>query len=255
MAGAPTIPSGNGAEPLSSAAPRAIGRHAFESEDALARAVADCVGGAIRAALEARGAASLVVTGGSTPRAYYPLLAALELRWDRVQLVLSDERWVDVADAESNQRLVHECLLQGPAARARLIGLKTAAASAQLGCAEAAARVAAVPHPYDLVLLGVGADTHVASLFPAAAGIERALDPHNLDRCVAMNPPPGIAPDLPRISLTLAELLDTRRVVLAVRGADKLRHIDQALAGHWPQPTALLQLARLAPALDLYWSP
>jgi 6-phosphogluconolactonase len=233
----------------------ALIRHDASSEGALAGAIVETIAATIRAALRERGSASVVVTGGTTPRAYYPLLARLDLDWDKVVLLLSDERWVDAGNPDSNERLVRDYLLQGPAARARLVGLTTAAARAADGLGEATARVAAVAHPFDLVLLGIGPDTHVASLFPAAAGVARGLDPDSGERCIVLDPPPGIAPPIERISLTLPELLASRRILIAARGADKQRAIELALDGRWPQPTPLVELVQRAPAVELFWSP
>ncbi|MBA2722330.1 MAG: 6-phosphogluconolactonase, partial [Methylibium sp.] len=65
------------------------------------------------------------------------------------------------------------------------------------------------------MLLGQGNDSHLASLFPGALGVEAAFDPRSNALVCTMTPPPGMKPALPRLSLTLAALLDSRRIVIA----------------------------------------
>jgi 6-phosphogluconolactonase len=173
-----------------------------------------------------------------------------------VWLTLSDERWVEPTHPDSNEGLVRERLLQDRAAAAHFVPLKSDAATARAGVETAAARLCELPHPYDVALLGVGGDAHIASLFPGAAGIDAALAEDNADPCAAIDPPPGVTPALPRITLTLAELMRSTRVVLAARGADKLAAVERAAAGGWPLRSPIFELARRArPPVDFHWCP
>ncbi|HEU0200354.1 MAG TPA: 6-phosphogluconolactonase [Burkholderiaceae bacterium] len=204
-------------------------RH-FASMDEMAAVVAELAREALAEAIEVRGAASLVVSGGTTPAGYFPRLAALPLAWERVTITLADERWVTATDEASNERLARDHLLQGPAARARFIGLKTPAPTPQEGAAAAAAALDALARPYDLVLLGMGHDGHFASLFPGAPELARGLAGAESARCIAITPPAHARPSVPRISLTLAELTRARRIVVALQGAGKRATLDHALA-------------------------
>jgi 6-phosphogluconolactonase len=230
--------------------------HRHGDEHALAQAVARAVRMAIEDAIGQRETASLVVTGGSTPKAYYPLLATLDVPWDRVWLTLSDERWVEPSHAESNERLVRDLLLRERAAAARFLPLKTHALTPEQGATDLASRLAALPHPYDLVLLGVGADSHIASLFPGAAGVDAALADDNPRHCVAITPPPEVRPALPRLSLTLAELKRSLRILIAARGDDKLAAVERAAGGLWPTRSPIAELAqRDGPPVEFHWCP
>lgn len=235
---------------------RAITLHELPHATALAEAVAAAVRDAVLAGVAQRGQASLVVTGGSTPRAYYPRLAALDLPWSQVTLTLSDERWVGLDHPESNEALVRSLLLTGPASAARFVPLRSLAASPEQGAADVARGLRTLPHPYDLVLLGFGADTHIASLFPGAAAFDAGVDAANESRCLAVTPPAGISPALPRLSLTLNEILASRRIVIAASGGQKRQALETALAGRWPQPSPIPLLAqRATQPIDFFWTP
>lgn len=228
--------------------------HELEGPEALAEAVAQAFRDAALSGVRARGRAGLVVTGGTTPQAYYPRLGALELPWSQLSLTLSDERWVPPTDAGSNEGLVRRLLLQGRAAQAALVPLYEAGATPAEAAPIVAARVRALPHPFDLVLLGLGADSHVASMFPGGHGTEAALDLASDAVCHPIVPPANIPPGPPRMTLGLAELLASRRIVIAARGADKREAFVRAATGGWHLPSPVHGLALHArQPVDFYW--
>lgn len=176
-----------------------------------AQAVLDQIALAIRE----RGRAVIAVSGGSTPGPVYDRLSNSEADWAKVTVTLVDERLVDPASPDSNERLVRERLLRGPAAAARFVPLATD-------------QLAALPLPFDLVLLGMGGDGHTASLFPGNPALAEGLTSAAL--CIEVPAGQGgQAPPQARRSLTLAGINAARRRILLIRGQDKIAVYRAAL--------------------------
>lgn len=187
--------------------------------------------GALRAGVARRGAGSVVLSGGRSPVAFFQALGAVALDWARVWVTLADERWVDTHAPDSNEALVHAHLLTGPARVARCVGLKNPAPTPARGRAAAEQALAAVPRPFDAVVLGMGPDGHTASLFPGMPGLAAALEPDGTALLI-----PATAPVAPRarLSFTLAGLLQARHIHLPVQGSAKQAVFEQARASADP---------------------
>ncbi len=121
--------------------------HIFENPSALAEALADDVGARLAAAIAARGTASLAVSGGSTPKAFFRSLSRRELDWSKVTVTLVDERFVPPENDRSNHRLVADNLLKDGAAEARFVPLYQAAETAEAAAAIASGRTASLGAP------------------------------------------------------------------------------------------------------------
>ncbi|HEY0917321.1 MAG TPA: 6-phosphogluconolactonase [Solimonas sp.] len=231
--------------------PRSVRQHLHDSADDAATALAADVAARLAEAIARRGQASLVVPGGRTPLAFLDALSREPLEWNRVVVCPSDERWVEPNHPDSNEQLLRASLLRNAAATARLVPLKTAAATPEAAIDECVSRLAALPRPLDVVVLGMGLDGHFASLFPDAPELGAALQPDS-PAVAAMRPPSSPAP---RISLTLPFLLDSRGIALLTSGAGKARVLEQAAAqpGDPSLPVSLLLGQRQVP-LALYHS-
>lgn len=201
--------------------------------------------------LKQRARATFVATGGSSPGPVYERLGGARLDWARVVVTLSDERLVPPASEHSNERLVREHLMVGEPAKAHLVPLwsDTADPKAAARAAEPALKGMA---PFDAVLLGMGADGHIASLFPGSPALAQGLDLGS-DRLALGVPEPHGAPPLPRITLTLAALTDARDVIVLISGDAKKRVVERALAGE-PLPVGALLRQERAP-VRILWSP
>ena len=225
----------------------------FADSEALSQSLADGIAATLKAAIAARGLASLVVSGGNSPIRLFELLRKKDLDWSRVCMALADERWVEPSDAASNEKLARELLLQESAAAARFHGLKNAAPTPDMGAVSAWETFARVPRPFDTVHLGMGEDGHTASLFPGSPNLSSALDPRAAPGCVGMRAP---AAPRPRLSLNLSALLDSRRIVVLITGQQKWRTY---LAASGPGPIeempirAVLRQTRTP--VEVIWSP
>ena len=230
-----------------------IHEHRFAQAATLTQALAARIAEALQSGLAAGRGASLAVPGGHTPIALFERLSSATLDWDSVWITLTDERWVDVTSASSNEALVRTHLLRQAAASAQFVGLKSAGTDVRTAASASWSNVAEIPRPFDLMLLGMGDDGHVASLFPDSPGLPAALDLSQPPGCVAMHAP--VAPHA-RISLNLRALLDSRQIVLLIEGKAKWDTLQRArvhgAATEMPV-RALLQQQNVPVAV--YWSP
>lgn len=229
--------------------PADVGFERFDDAAQMARSQAERVARALDAAIGEDGAASLVVSGGRSPIAFFEALSYCELDWSRVQVSLADERWVDVRDPDSNEGLVRRHLLQNEAAEAQLIGLSYPAASHAAAAQLAGQKLASLRRPIDVLVLGMGNDGHTASLFPGSPLLAQALEQSDVESCLPM-----VAPAKPqqRITMTYPLLATARRQILAIQGAEKLETLRQALR---LEPMQMPIRAFLHSPLEIYWCP
>ena len=201
-------------------------RSEFANGEELAHGLADWTADHLRKAIAARGAALLIVSGGKSPARFFELLSNLDLDWPRVAVTLADERRVADDSPRSNARLVREKLLQNRAQAASFTPLADVRLPADRELAAASARIANLPSPADVVVLGMGDDGHTASWFPGAEGLAEAIDP-GARQLVA----PIVAPDAPepRLTLTGRVLLRARAIALEIEGEKKLATFATAL--------------------------
>jgi 6-phosphogluconolactonase len=191
----------------------------------LARECAERIAALIDLALDQRDRAHIALSGGTTPAAAYRVLNKEHLPWNRVDVVLGDERWVPATDPASNARMLRDTLLAkgGPGADARFHPVPTelASPSASVDAYEAYVRDLCPGDPpiFDVMLLGLGDDGHTASLFPGTPATQER------SRLVTI----GAGKGLERISLTAPVLSAARQVIFLVSGAAKRQALQRLL--------------------------
>lgn len=242
------------------------GTEVFADADAIAEAAADRIVATL-AARPPHARLALCLAGGSTPKRLYARLATAAYRdrvaWSRTHWFWGDERMVPPTSGDSNARMAREALLdQVPVPAANLHPIPTdgtpeacaAAYEATLRAFHDQAAPGADRHPlFDVVLLGLGADGHTASLFPGQAGLQER------ERWVVAVPQAAQPPHVPRVTLTLPALASCRLMLFLVDGESKRAPLARIAAGE-PLPAAragtagerrwLVDRAAVPPAAD-----
>lgn len=197
-------------------------RRIFSSRGDLDAALAQEICTQLRAGIDANRKATLVVSGGSTPKGLFAALSIADLAWKNVTVLLADERWVDESHADSNSAMVKRLLLQGAAADANWIDFGAGDTDVE-GELDRVKREVAELGTFDVVILGMGEDSHTASLFPCSIELNEGLTTD----ATALMTQPTTAPHR-RLSLSKARLLDTKMGVVHIVGSSKLEVFDIA---------------------------
>jgi 6-phosphogluconolactonase len=211
----------------------------FDAREALAETLARDVADELDRAIEAKGRATLAVSGGTTPKLFFEKLSEIDIPWSRVSVTLVDERQVPETSERSNARLVRTHLLRNKAAAASFIPLA--------GNPDAA-RVAA----FDVAVLGMGSDGHTASFFPGGDRLSEALDAESGKRLIEMTAPGA---GEPRLTFTLPVLEQSGRLALHIEGAEKRQVLKQALEAGPEEDMPVRAILRSATPVTLYWCP
>lgn len=190
--------------------------------------------------------ASFALAGGSTPSPLYRRLD--QMLGSRgaygIKLIATDERWVDDSDIQSNEGLFKQCLPLTYGKQWQLVSLKNAARSPEVAIEAISDRLShQVPSQFSAVLLGMGADGHIASLFPGAP-----TQHDDLNCLAAVHPQTRQS----RISLSLPRLLQTEKIWLVISGAEKRHVLETADTSDLPIAT-LLREARCN--IEVFWCP
>jgi 6-phosphogluconolactonase len=196
----------------------------YADREALAIDVANMLAGELKNALLSHDSVSLAVPGGTTPGPIFDSLSAASIDWARVQVMLTDERWVAPDHEMSNARLLRQRLLVGPASAAGFTpffidGLTAAEAS------ESLSDTVAQHLPLSVLVLGMGADMHTASLFPGSDGLAAAM----ADDAPAVCPIHVAGQDIGRITLSRPVLEGAMSTHLIIFGDDKRAAVERAL--------------------------
>ena len=195
----------------------------YPDRELMMLSVANAIAGDLGDFLRREGRASLCVPGGTTPGPIFDSLSGVDLDWANVAVFLNDERWVPDDSSRSNTRLLRERLLVGCAAMARLVPLYAEADQPEDRLEELSAGLA--PHlPISVLLLGMGADMHTASLFPGADRLTEALS----DQAPVLMALRADAAGEPRITLTAPVLKGAMTTHILITGPEKRAALERA---------------------------
>lgn len=218
----------------------------YPDRELMMLALADKVASQLRRALEVEERVTLCVPGGTTPGPVFDILSGLDLDWARVWVLLNDERWVDETSPRSNTGLLRTRLLRGAAALAHLVPLYAPAATPEDRLDELSEGVRAAL-PLTVLMLGMGADMHTASLFPGADRLAEALAP-DAPEVMALR---AEAAGEPRITLTAPVLRSAMHCHLLITGAEKRAALERAAS--LPETEAPVRIV-LSNA-TIHWAP
>lgn len=203
--------------------------------------------------VEATGAASLLVSGGSTPKGLFQKLSESNIPWEKVTIGLVDDRFLPDGHKDLNAAMVNDLLLVNQAAAANFIPLVFDAEDFGDNLNIATEMVKEIPQPFTVTVLGMGGDSHTASLFPDATALADGMDKSNQNDLIGVQP--TIAPYM-RVSFTRRALLNSKNLFLHIYGDDKKEVFETAkqsgdemkhpIAGFINQPEV---------ALELFWAP
>lgn len=185
--------------------------------------LANRIAGELESSLLNHETATLAVPGGTTPGPIFDVLCDARLEWSRIFVMLTDERWVPEDSDRSNTRLLRDRLLKGRAAEARYVSLYQSVPAPEDALTEIASCLAPAL-PISTLLLGMGADMHIASLFPGADRLTDGLStdaPHVL-------PMRADAAGEPRITLTAPVLRDAMATHIVITGDEKRHALENA---------------------------
>ncbi len=202
--------------------------HSFQTQESLVEALSHSIMIDLQKAIEERGKASLIVSGGSTPKPLFQKLSTLSIDWEKVSVGLCDERWIPVWDEDSNEHLVKTTLLQDKASKATFVGMYEEACEADAAEKLCSQKIKEKLFPFDVLILGMGTDAHTASLFPHNVKLEQAFDLESEALCIAIEP--TTAPYM-RMSLTRKALLSAEHLYLHFEGKEKQAVYAEVIAG------------------------
>ncbi len=208
----------------------------FPSTQATAHALSQAVCESLKAAITQHGQASLALSGGTTPALFLAELGQQTVSWSQVHVTLTDERWVPEGDSRANATLLRRSLLVDKAQRSRWHALYTDGQTRTQGLITVNKRLAHFPWPLDVVVLGMGEDGHIASLFPNG---ESWTSSPTYPYVIGTHSPSMEE----RVSLSLDVLTQARHIYLLIHGSAKAQLLRSAGELSLPISTLLSRVA------------
>ncbi len=195
----------------------------YPDREMMMLSLADRLTGELGSFLRGQERVSFAVPGGTTPGPVFDTLSSIELDWSRVDITLTDERWLPESAPRSNTRLVRKRLLQGHAAAARFVPLHADTDTPEEAIPQLTEGLEPIL-PLSVVLLGMGGNLHIASLFAGADRLSEALSPQ-APPLMALRAP-GV--EEPRVTLTAPVFTAAMNLHILITGPEKRAALERA---------------------------
>lgn len=217
----------------------------YNDREELVSSVAKILASDLIASIKDRENVMFSVPGGSTPGPIFDKLCEFDLDWRRVSIILNDERWVPESNERSNTKLLRERLLIKKATLATYISMYSDTITPELGIPKLKKRVD--PNlPISVLLFGMGADMHTASLFPGGDKLEEALS-NNAPTLLPMRAAGAMEA---RMTLTAQVLNSSRFKHLVIFGEEKRKAFEKAI----DLPNSIAPVSAILPGASVHWA-
>jgi 6-phosphogluconolactonase len=220
--------------------------------EALEEKLADEICLQLQKDIEARGQASLLVSGGSTPKALFNTLSQRSIDWQKVVVSLVDERFLPDGHNDQNGELVKAHLLQNEARKAEYLPMVQDAQDIDRNMQLLKTAIQRIKRPFSVVILGMGGDGHTASLFPESPQLDAGMAMDQTEDLLVTDP---VTAPYQRITFTRKALLHTHRLFLHCYGEEKQQILTHALQqeGYLPYPIGGFN-GRDGVELEVFWT-
>jgi 6-phosphogluconolactonase len=218
----------------------------YADAEMMAIDLANVLAGRLKNSLLVDDRVTFIVPGGETPGPMFDNLCAADLEWARVDVILSDERWLPEVHVRSNSRMIKERLLTGRAAKAVFHSYYDEAMTPETVLPELEARLLPLL-PAKMVLLGMGADMHTASLFPEGDNLLLALS----ETAPVVVPMRGTDIPEPRVTLSAKVLNEAMDKHLILTGTPKRNALEKAQG----LPPEKAPIAAILENCTVHWAP
>ena len=228
--------------------------HILSDTDELANALSHAMHSHALRSLAEQQTLLIGLAGGSTPMAAYSEFAQAQLPWSRIALTLIDERFVPITDEQSNEANISSSFTAIKTQLGGWHGLMHTSLAIEQVAERANQEIQNLQHPMDIVVIGMGSDGHIASLFIESADYHQAMDAQCKD---AVLPIRFAEQDdkIDRVSFSLAELLKAKKIFICITGDEKRRVLEQSLDGSAPEYAVAKLLKHYSRPIEIFWSP
>ena len=217
----------------------------YNDREELVSSVSKILASDLIASIKDRGNIMFSVPGGSTPGPIFDKLCEFDLDWQRVSIILNDERWVPESNERSNTKLLRERLLIKKATLATYISMYCDTITPELGIPTLKKRIE--PNlPISVLLFGMGTDMHTASLFPGGDNLEEALS-NNAPTLLPMRAAGAIEA---RMTLTAQVLNSSRFKHLVIFGMEKRTAFEKVI----DLPNSIAPISAILPGASVHWA-